>query len=549
MGLLVQRFIETRIQDSGFRACSDPSEIQDSEPALSATKGFICIPALRDFASLNLHLVSGILITHYASRVTHHVSRFTFHAWLSGFLVFVTITPSWGWVRFTDVTEEAGIRFVHINGATGEHLFPETIGSGCAFFDYDHDDWLDIYLVNGGDFRREGEAPTEPTRGVSNALYRNNGDGTFTDVTQAAGVGETGFGAGVCVGDYNGDGWEDLYICNYGRNTLYRNNGDGTFTDVTQTAGVGEGRWSTSSAFFDADNDSDLDLYVANYVRYATVRDGCVFHVPPRSVIGGGSETPRRENSATRELRVYCGPENFDPETDTLYRNNGDGTFTDVSKAAGITPSDSPLPLGEGPGVRSGAGRGLGVICGDYDDDGDTDIFVANDMSPNLLYRNRGDGTFEEVGFRAGIALSEDATLGNGMGIDLADFDNDGGLDLIVTNFQDQVNTLYHNDRDGFFTDVSYSSGTGVPSLPFLGWGCGLVDVDNDGWRDLFIVNGHIHDNIEQFNDVGKYAQPKQLFRNENRGIFSDMSAQSGAALTIPQVSRGAAFGDYDNDG
>jgi hypothetical protein len=411
-------------------------------------------------------------------------------------------TLAWGWATFTDVTKESGINFLHVNGASGEHFFPETIGSGCAFLDYDNDGWLDIYLVNGGDFQRGG-AP--------NALYRNNNDGTFMDVTQKAGVGDLGFGAGVCIGDYNADGWEDLYICNYGRNTLYRNNGDGTFTNVTQKAGVDEPRWSSSSAFFDLDNDGDLDLYVANYVRYTQERDGCAFH----------------------ELRVYCGPENFDPETDTLYKNNGDGTFTDISKAAGITA----------------AGRGLGVICGDYDDDGDTDIFVANDMTPNFLYNNSGDGTFVEVGHISGVALSEDATMGNGMGVDLADFDNDGGLDLVITNFQDQVNTLYHNDRDGFFTDVSYASGTGVPSLPFLGWGCGLVDFDNDGWKDLFVVNGHIHDNIEKFNDVGKYAQAKQLFKNEKGGTFSNMSTKSGEALTIPKVSRGAAFGDYDNDG
>ncbi|MCZ6677199.1 MAG: CRTAC1 family protein [Candidatus Poribacteria bacterium] len=414
----------------------------------------------------------------------------------------LNVTFSWGWIVFTDVTQEAGISFWHINGATGKHLIPETIGSGCAFFDYDKDGWLDIYLVNGGTFDRSG-AP--------NVLYHNNGDGTFTDVTQQAGVGDWGFGAGVCVGDYNGDDFEDLYVCNYNRNVLYHNNGDGTFTDVTQQAGVAEPRWSVSSAFFDADNDGDLDLYVANYLRYSQGRDSCVLN----------------------GLSVYCGPENFAPEKDALYQNNGDGTFTDISEQAGITI----------------AGRGLGVICGDYDDDGDTDVFVANDISPNFLYRNRGHGTFEEVGFIVGVALSEDGKLGNGMGIDLADFDNDGGLDLIVTNFQDRVNTLYHNDRDGFFTDVSYASGTGIPSVPLLAWGCKLVDLDNDGWRDVFIVNGHVHDNIEQLSDVGKYAQPKLVFRNHQGISFMDVSAQSGKVISVPQVSRGAAFGDYDNDG
>ncbi len=412
------------------------------------------------------------------------------------------ITLSWGWVTFTDVTEEAGIRFVHTNGSTGEHLFPETIGSGCAFVDYDQDGWIDIYFVNAGDFQKDG-AP--------NVLYRNNGDGTFTDVTEAAGVGDTGFGAGVTVGDYNGDGWEDLYICNYRTNILYRNNGDGTFTDVTEAAGVREPRWSVSSACFDADNDGDLDLYVVNYVAYVRERDRC----------------------SRYGLSSYCAPETFDPEMDALYRNNGDGTFTDISETAGITL----------------AGRGLAIVAGDYDNDGNTDVFVANDISPDFLYHNLGDGTFEEIGLIVGIALSGDATMGNGMGIDLADFDNDGWLDLVVTNFQDQVNTLYHNDQDGFFTDVSFVSGTGLPSLSLLAWGCGFIDVDNDGWRDLFIANGHVHDNIEQYNDVGKYAQPKLLYRNEGEGIFSDMSAESGDTLQIPQVSRGAAFGDYDNDG
>jgi hypothetical protein len=406
------------------------------------------------------------------------------------------------WIQLEDVAEAAGLRFQHTNGASGEHLFPETLGSGCAFLDYDRDGWLDVYLVNAGDFR---------ARGAPNALYRNQRDGTFRDVTDEAGVGDTGYGIGVVVGDYNGDGWEDIYICNYGRNTLYRNDGDGTFTDVTDEAGVAEPRWSSSAAFLDLDRDGDLDLYVANYVHYTPTRDGCAF----------------------RGIRVYCGPETFDPETDTLYRNNGDGTFTDVSQAAGIAAH----------------ARGLGVIAGDYDDDGDPDIVVANDMNPNLLYRNRSDGTFEEVGFLAGIALSEEATMGNGMGVDLADYDNDGALDLIVTNFQDQVNTLYRNDGDGLFTDVSFRSGTGVPSIPLLAWGCGLVDLDNDGWRDLFVVNGHIHDNVEQFSDVGTYAQAKLVFRQERPGVFEDVSGRSGLDVARRWVGRGAAFGDYDNDG
>ena len=406
------------------------------------------------------------------------------------------------WITFTDVAKTAGIAFSHHNGAKGERLFPEPNGAGCAFFDYNSDGWIDIYLVNSGDFQN----PNAP-----NILYRSNGNGSFTDVTAEASVGDPRFGSGVCVGDYDGDGWEDLYLCNFRRNTLYRNLGDGTFADVTETSGVGESRWSTSATFFDADNDGDLDLYVTNYLLYSAETDGC--HL----------ET----------LQVYCGPENYSPAPDAFYRNNGEGSFQNDSMSAGFIHS----------------GRGFGVIAGDYDNDGDRDIFVANDLSPNFLYRNNGNGQFEEIGFVAGIALSEDGTVGNGMGIDLADFDNDGGLDLVVTNYQSQVNTLYRNDLDGFFTDVSFESGTGLPSWPLLGWGCGLVDVDNDGWRDLFVVNGHIHDNIEKFDDIGKHAQPKQLFRNRGRGLFSDMSTESGETLIQPQVSRGAAFGDYDNDG
>ena len=415
---------------------------------------------------------------------------------------FLITRPLWSWVEFTDNSKAAGIDFLHRNGATGKRLFPEPNGAGCAFLDYNADGWMDIYLVNSGNFQN----PNAP-----NALYRNNGNDTFTDLTQEAGVGNTGFGSGICVGDYDNDGWEDIYICNFGRNVLYRNLGDGTFSDVTEKSGVEEHSWSTSATFFDADSDGDLDLYVANYLIYSVETDGCQLE----------------------SLRVYCGPDNYPPANDSFYRNNGDGTFQNDSISAGLVH----------------CGRGFGVITGDYDNDGDRDIFVANDLSPNFLYRNNGDGQFEEIGFLAGVALSEDGTVGNGMGIDLSDYNNDGSLDLVVTNYQSQVNTVYRNDRDGFFTDVSFVSGTGLPSFPLLSWGCGFVDVDNDGWRDLFVVNGHIHDNIDQFDDIGDYAQPKQLFRNLRTGVFLDMSSKSGKALIEPQVSRGAAFGDYDNDG
>ena len=406
------------------------------------------------------------------------------------------------WPTFTDVAAEAGIAFAHENGAAGLRLFPESVGSGCVLFDYDRDGWLDVYLVNGGDFARDG-AP--------NRLYRNQGAGTFEDVTTAAGVGDAGFGIGACAGDYDGDGWEDIYVCNFREDTLYRNNGDGTFEDVTDAAMTPEARWSSSAAFFDADGDADLDLCVVTYADYVATRDGC----------------------ETRGMRVFCGPETFDSQTDTLFRNDGDGTFTDVSEEAGFRF----------------AGRGLAVVSADYDDDGDSDIFIANDMSQDFLYQNRGDGRFDEVAFLTGMALSEDGTMGNGMGIDAADMDNDGRLDVFVTNFQDQVNTLYRNDGGGFFTDVSYPSETGVASLPMLAWGCALVDLDNDGLRDIFVANGHIHDNIEEFDDIVTYAQRKLVYRNLGDGRFTELGASSGPGMAEARVSRGAAVGDYDNDG
>ncbi len=413
----------------------------------------------------------------------------------------IAVTAS-AWPRFTDVAAEAGIGFHHENGAEGLRLFPESVGSGCVFFDYDRDGWLDLYLVSGGDFKGDG-AP--------NRLYHNLGDGTFEDVTVLSGAGDTGFGVGACAGDYDGDGWEDLYVCNYAEDALYRNLGDGTFEDVRHSAMQPESRWSSSAAFLDADGDGDLDLCVVTYADYVETRDGC----------------------ETRGMRVFCGPETFDSQTDTLFRNNGDGTFTDASEEAGF---------------RFG-GRGLALVCADYDDDGDSDIFIANDMSQDFLYQNRGDGTFDEVAFLTGMALSEDGTMGNGMGADAADVDNDGKLDIFITNFQDQVNTLYHNDGDGFFTDVSYPSETAVASLPLLAWGCALADFDNDGLRDIFVANGHIHDNIEEFDDIGTYAQRKLLYRNLGDGRFEERGAESGPGMVDARVSRGAAIGDYDNDG
>ena len=327
-------------------------------------------------------------------------------------------------------------------------------------------------------------------------------------MTTEAGVGDTGYGLGCCVGDYNNDGFSDLYVTNYGANVLYRNNGDGTFTDVTKHAGVGGNRLSSGCAFLDYDADGDLDLYVVNYVQFRTdTNPECTRHSVP----------------------VYCTPEALSGAADRLYRNNGDGTFTDVTRKAGITAPP---------------GKGLGVVCGDVDNDGDVDIFVANDTTPNFLYRNNGDSTFTEDALFAGVALSEEGRAYSGMGANLGDFDNDGFLDIVITNFQDQVNSVYHNAQNEFFNDVSFASGIGEKSLPYLAWGVDFVDFDNDGWLDLFVANGHLDDNIAEIDPVGTYTQPNQLCWNKQGQTFAVEAVASPL-----KVSRGAAFGDIDNDG
>ena len=408
-------------------------------------------------------------------------------------------------IHFTDVTAELGIEFHHENGESGQKYFIEPIGSGVALFDFDNDDDLDLYLVNGSDLPGK-VAPTSPT----NRLYRNDG-GIFTDVTAEASVGDTGYGLGCCVGDYNNDGFTDLYVTNYGANVLYHNNGDGTFTDVAEHAGVNSNQFSSGCAFVDIDIDGDLDLYVVNYVQF----------------------DPATNPECTRQgIRTYCTPEALFGVSDLLYLNNGDGTFTDVSEKTGISKA---------------RGKGLGVVCGDMDNDGDVDIFVANDTTPNLLYRSDRNGVeMTEDALFAGVALSEEGRAYSGMGTNLGDFDNDGYLDIVITNFQDQTNSLYHNDSSGFFTEVSFAKGIGEKSLPYLAWGVDFVDFNNDGWLDLFVANGHLDDNIAEIDPIGTYAQPNQLFLS-NRGV--DFSEVVDAAIAIQKVSRGTAFGDIDNDG
>ena len=428
------------------------------------------------------------------------------------FLIICLInTPYWvsaeGNISFTDMTAAAGLQFHHVDGRSGQRYFLETVGSGAAFFDYDEDGWIDIYFVNGADLPgfHSSQSPT-------NKLYRNNGDGTFRDVTEQAGVGDTGYGGGCAVGDYNNDGNLDLYVTNFGANVLYRNNGDSTFTDVTDSAGVGDPRWSLGCAFADYDNNGFVDLYVANYID---------FHFNTHI------------NCTQKGVSTYCPPESFEGTPDTLYRNNGDGTFTDVTSIAGVYNED---------------GKGMGVVFGDYDNDGDADCYVGNDAGENFLYQNNADGTFTNVGWMAGVEADENGNVQGTMGVDFGDYGNDGLLDLIAINYQQQPNALYRNDNGNFFTDVSFVAGM-ADSLPSVGWGVDFFDVDNDGDKDLLIANGHLQDTIEQYDDTTTYPQHNYLLINTGHGYFVNASVKAENGLQSRKVSRGLATGDYDNDG
>jgi hypothetical protein len=408
--------------------------------------------------------------------------------------------------------------FAQANSPTSRKYLPETMGGGVALLDYDNDGRLDMFFVNGAridDPMPRGVLPDKSDPKYWNRLYHQNPDGTFTDVTERAGL--TGmpqdrYGMGVAVGDYDNDGFEDIYVTGYGGNTLYHNNGNGTFTDVTTKAGVGAAGWSTSAGFFDYDNDGKLDLFVARYVEWSFDQDRfCGEHKP------GG--------------RSYCHPDNFRGITNILYHNNGDGTFTDVSKGAGIG----------NPG-----GKSLGVAIADFDGDGWPDIYVANDSVQCFLYRNNRDGTFTDVSLTAGVGFNEDGRTFAGMGVDFSDFDNDGLPDIVVTDLSEQRYMLFRNNGDGTFTDVTNRSGIGSATLKYSGWSVRLVDLDNDGWKDLFVAQGHVMDNIEVTSPNLKYLQPPLLLRNL-RGHFAALEA--GPALTTPWAGRGAAFGDIDNDG
>ena len=409
--------------------------------------------------------------------------------------------------RFVDIAQSAGVDFVHRSGATGARYLPETYGSGAAFLDFDGDGVLDLYLVNAGRLPELSNAPE-----AANALFRNEGAGRFADVTLAAGVGDRGYGMGAAVGDYDNDGWADLYVTNFGANALFHNRGEGRFADVTDAAGVGCLGWGTSAAFADVDLDGDLDLFVGNYLDYPT-KDPLVCRI-------GNSEE-----------RLYCDPRKFDGQVDRLYINEG-RAFADRTAEYGLV---------------STAGKELGVVFGDYDQDGDPDLYLANDLVPNMLYRNDG-ARFVNRGLASGTSLNGEGVAEAGMGVDMGDADGDGDLDLFVTNFQWESNTLYSNLGGGFFADATVTSGITRASMAFLGFGTGFFDCDNDGDLDLFVANGHVYDNVEKVDRAAEYAQRNQLLENDGAGTFVDRGDR-GPGLALVQVSRGAAFGDIDSDG
>jgi hypothetical protein len=410
--------------------------------------------------------------------------------------------------HFTDVTNAAGIHFKHNSGAYGGKLLPETLGAGCAFLDYDADGWQDILLVNSMDW------PGHSRQRSTLKLYRNNRNGTFTDVTRAAGLDIEMYGMGVAVGDYNNDGFADILITGVGQNRLFKNTGKGTFVDVTNASGLGKRQaFSTSAIWFDYDRDGLLDLLVCNYVKWSPEHD--VFC------------------SQDGKHKSYCTPEAYVGQTCWLFHNRGNGTFEDVTASSGIFDSSS---------------KSLGVAMLDYDDDGWPDLLVANDTQPNKLYRNQKNGTFKDVALEAGVAFSAEGKARAGMGVDAGDFDNSGHAGVAITNFDNEMIGLYRADGKGNYTDIAIASGVGLPSKTTLGFGCVFADCDLDGSLDLIVVNGHIDDTVRNVRNVG-YAQPPQLFMNDGQGKFREAGGEAGGGFSLPKVGRGLAVGDFDRDG
>jgi hypothetical protein len=412
-------------------------------------------------------------------------------------------------VIFRDVTQKAGLHFTQNNGAFGKKFLPETLGSGVAFIDYDNDGWPDIFLVNGMDWPGHVQKHTTPK------LYHNNHDGTFTDVTHKAGLDVELYGMGTTIGDYDNDGYDDLFVTALGQSRLFHNNGNGTFTDVTEKAGLaGPRELSTSAAWVDYDKDGHLDLIVGNYVRW----------------------TPETDLYCTLDgkNKSYCTPESYKGTSVRLWHNNGNGTFTDVTQKAGLGDPTS---------------KTMGIAVLDYDNDGWPDLLLSNDTQPNKLYRNDGNGSFTEKGVIAGVAFSEDGVARAGMGVDAADYDHSGLASVMITNFSNQMLSLYHNEGKGLFVDEAPQSSIGRATLLTLGFGCFFFDYDLDGWPDIFIANGHIDPEIQRVQANVKYAMPPHLFRNLGKGKFEEVTSLMGPAFNAPRVGRGAAYADFDNNG
>jgi hypothetical protein len=418
--------------------------------------------------------------------------------------------PDGSVVRFTDITRDSGVSFGHINGASSEKYLVETIGSGGLFFDYDNDGWIDIFLVDGGSI-------ADPTlaRQARHRLFRNRRNGTFEDMTATSGIRTNDYGMGACAGDYDNDGWVDLYVTSVGPNTLYRNDGKGAFVDVTRTARVGSPVWSTSCAFADLDRDGDLDLFVVNYVVFKA------------------SDNPYCGNPRLK-TRLYCHPLTYEPLSNTVYRNDGKGIFSDVTISSG---------------VGAHPGNGLGVVVADLDDDQWPEVFVANDSTPNSLFDRTGPWRFGEIALRSGVAVATDGRARAGMGVDAGDYDGDGQFDLVVTNLDLEMHSLFRSLGRGLFTYATPESGIGPATLPFVGFGVVFLDFDNDTQLDLAVANGHIMDNAPFVRPGATYAQRKLLFRHVAPRRFADVSQLAGSGFALEKVGRGLVAGDIDNDG